>query len=153
MYAMKTALLAFTLAVVTAGSLIQAEAQSAPPAASAPAGEPKTKTKPKSETGQPAGVPFNGKIAAVNLSAQTLTLTGKSQRVVKVTPQTKILRNGQPATLADAKVGEPVGGYAKKTEQGILEASSLRLGPKPPSDKDSKPAAGNRKPKTSPPAE
>lgn len=144
---MKTTLLVLAIAILIATPLSAAESQTTPPPAAAPDGAPKAKAKPKSETAQPAGVPFNGKIAAVDLSAQTLTLSGKAQRVVKVTSQTKILREGQPATLAGAKVGEPVGGYAKKTDQGVLEAMSLRLGPKAPAEKAAKPATGAAKPK------
>ncbi|MBK9140620.1 MAG: hypothetical protein IPM17_18000 [Verrucomicrobia bacterium] len=150
---MKTILLVLAIAVLTAAPLAAAESKSTPPPAVASDGAPKAKPKSKSEAAQPAGVPFNGKIAALDLSAQTLTLSGKAQRVVKVTSQTKILRDGQPATLAGAKVGESVGGYAKKTDEGVLEAISLRLGPKAPADKAAKPATGTAKRKAGATAE
>lgn len=138
---MKSTLLILALAIATASPILAADTQPAsPPTADAPVAKPK----PKSEAGKPSSVPFSGKIAAVDHTAQTITLSGKSQRVVKVTTKTKITRDGQPASFADAKVGEPVGGSAKKTEQGQLEAISLRLGAKPATDKAKKP------PKTKP---
>jgi hypothetical protein len=76
--------------------------------------------------------PFQGKISAVDTSANTLTLAGKvKNRTITLTSETKITKNGQPATLGDATVGDVVGGRAKLTAEGHFEALSLRIGPKP----------------------
>jgi hypothetical protein len=118
-----------------------APTQVAPPA---DAPEKATTAQPKAPKAKPAGVPFNGKIAAVDRTASTLTLSGKNQRVVKVTSATRLTRgDGQPAVFADAQVGEPIGGYAKKNDLGQLEAISIRLGPKPAAAETTpKPAKG-----------
>lgn len=137
---MKTTCLILTIVVAATLPLLAADTKPAsPPGASAAA------TKPAAEAAKPKTLPFNGKIAAVDRAAQTITLSGKSQRVVKVTAQTKIVRDGKPATLADAKVGEPVGGSARKTEGGQLEAVSLRLGPKAAAEKPEKPPKAKTK--------
>lgn len=74
--------------------------------------------------------PFTGIVQKVDKTANTITLNGKDGgRVFHVTPQTKITKAGQPATLADAKVGEEAAGVFKDIE-GKRTALSLRLGPK-----------------------
>jgi hypothetical protein len=75
--------------------------------------------------------PFHGKLAAVDVAAMTFTLTGTSARTFAVTPTTKIRKNGQPATLNDAVVGDDVGGYGMKSAAGKLTALSVRFGPRP----------------------
>jgi len=79
-------------------------------------------TKPKSPH------PFHGKLAAVDQVAKTITC-GKS--VYQITSQTKIIKDGQPATLAEGVVGEPVSGYVVPAEGGKMAAKSVRFGPKP----------------------
>ncbi len=98
------------------------KAKSPPPATSAvePAAKDKT-TK----------FPFHGKLSAVDVGAKTFTLEGKTPRVFHVIEQTKIMKNGQVATLPDAKAGEDVGGYTEKAADGTLTALSVRFGPKP----------------------
>ena len=86
------------------------------------------------QQGKKAGkvAPFQGKISAVDTIGKTLTLAGKEKnRLITITSETKITKNGQPATLGDAAVGEVVGGRAKVTAEGQFEALSLRIGPKP----------------------
>ena len=73
--------------------------------------------------------PFHGKLKAVDLLAQTFTLEGKSARVFAVTPQTKITKDGAPATLQDATPGQAVTGYSEKSPEGQLTALSLSLSP------------------------
>jgi hypothetical protein len=76
--------------------------------------------------------PFRGRIAAVDRESGTITLKGKEKaRQFRITSGTRIIKDGQPATLADAKVGAEVGGQAQTTEEGQFEALSLRIGPKP----------------------
>jgi len=74
------------------------------------------------------GIPFHGKIAAVDKAAKTVTV---GERVFRVTAETRIRKHGKPATLADAVVGEEIGGSYTKGDDGKLTAKSLRFGPKP----------------------
>lgn len=78
--------------------------------------------KPKHKT-----VPFHGKISAVDTSAMTLKV---GNRTFQITSQTKILKDGNPATLSDAVVGESVRGVYEKTESGNLEAVTIHFGAK-----------------------
>lgn len=88
---------------------------------------PSTKTE-KAADRKEARPPFHGKISAVDLAARTVKV---GERTFHVTPTTKIMMSGKPATLEDAKVGEDVGGQYREGEAGRLEALSLRVGPKP----------------------
>ena len=59
-------------------------------------------------------MPFRGTIVKIDLDAMTVTLGGKEKdRTFSVTEQTKVKKNGQPAKLADVRVGESVGGLAR----------------------------------------
>lgn len=78
------------------------------------------------------GMPMRGKLTAVDTKNKTVSVAGKEKdRVFQVTSQTKIMKEGKPATLEDAKVGDEVGGYAVKAGEDKLELRSLRIGPKP----------------------
>ncbi len=90
--------------------------------------------------------PFHGKLAAVDQSAQTITV-GKTARVFHVTPTTKITDgSGNPSTLASAVVGEDVGGSYTKDAAGTLTLFSVRLGAKD----GSKPTAAASTPAATP---
>ena len=52
-------------------------------------------------------IPFNGKIAAADKQAKTITV---GERVFQVTSTTRFTKDGKPATLDDAKTGEEIGG-------------------------------------------
>ncbi|MBM3840575.1 MAG: hypothetical protein FJ398_21955 [Verrucomicrobia bacterium] len=94
--------------------------------------EPKTPATQEAKDKKPAAIPFTGKLGAVDKAAMSITLDGKTKkRTIRLTPQTRILRAGKPATLDDAVVGEEVGGQAIKNAEGQEEAVSLRVGPKP----------------------
>jgi hypothetical protein len=86
------------------------------------------------QTAAPAKVkkiPFHGKLEAVDTSAQTVTVAGKTPRVFHVTPDTKITDGAKNATtLAAAVVGEDVGGSYTKDTAGTMTLFSLRLGAK-----------------------
>ena len=73
-------------------------------------------------------IPFHGKIVALDQGAKTITLNGKSARVLHVLPETKLIDgSGSPTTFSIATVGEAVSGsYAKET-MGLF---SLRIGAK-----------------------
>jgi hypothetical protein len=72
--------------------------------------------------------PFNGKVGAVDANAKTLTV---GTLTLQVTSDTKITKDGKPATLADAVVGETVSGAYHKTADGTLNATSIHFGAKP----------------------
>src|SRR5258707_11387177 len=97
-------------------------------AADAPADAPKTEKKPR-------GVPFNGKIAAENKTAKTISLEGKEKaRAFLITSATRIHKDKKPATLDDVMVGDRVGGYARENAEGKMEVVTLNDGvpaPKP----------------------
>ena len=102
-------------AIFALPSLIQAADDKAPDA-------------PKPEKKLP-GLPFNGKISAVDKVAKTITLgeTDKA-RVFQITSETKIKKSNKPATFDDVLVGENVGGYARKHPDGKLEVVTLNTG-------------------------
>ena len=72
--------------------------------------------------------PFRGKLAEVDKVAKTIKL-GKS--TYQITSETKITKDGKPATLEDGVVGEPVTGYAKPADDGKMAATTVRFGAKP----------------------
>ncbi len=68
--------------------------------------------------------PFNGKVAAVDTDAGTVTI---GKRTFKVTSDTKVT-NG---SLATAQVGDKTGGAFKTAEDGSLVATTIWFGSKP----------------------
>ena len=82
---------------------------------------------------------LTGKVSAVDTTAATVTV-GKT--TVNITSETKITKDGKPATLADITVGEKIGGAYKKDEAGKMNAVSIRIGEKPEKEgKKTKPEA------------
>ena len=49
------------------------------------------------------------------------------ESVYQITSETKITKDGKPATLEDGVVGEPVSGYAKPTEDGKMAATTVHF--------------------------
>ena len=92
-------------------------------AADSPAGSPDQTAPAKSK--KHGAIPFHGKLTAVDKDAMTLTV---GTRTFTITPETKIAKDGKPATLADAVVGENVGGAYKKGSDGKLNAVTVHLG-------------------------
>jgi hypothetical protein len=78
-------------------------------------------------------IPFHGKLDTVDAKALTLTV---GTLIIHVNADTKITRNGQPATLADGVAGEPVGGAYLKAEDGQLNATAVHFGGKPENKPD-----------------
>ena len=74
------------------------------------------------------GLPFHGKVTALDKTAKTVTV---GKRVFHITSATRIVKNGKPATLNDGAVGDEVGGSYTKSDDGKLTAKMLRFGPKP----------------------
>lgn len=74
---------------------------------------------------------FVGTITAVDATAMTLTLKARAGEVtVKVTSDTKITKDREPAVFADAKDGLRVSGAGKKQEDGSWIATTLRISTK-----------------------
>ena len=103
-----------------------AETSDSPPAAT-----PKPETKVKR-------IPFRGKISAVDKVAMTFTLEGKEKvRTFRVTPDTRLKKDGQDAVFGDLKVGESVGGQYRVGATGAQEVVTMNLGAKPEKEKAS----------------
>jgi Domain of unknown function (DUF5666) len=73
------------------------------------------------------GAPFHGKVTAVDTTAMTVTVGTKT---FDVTSDTKITKDGQPATLTDVTVGEVVAISYKKGDAGKLNATTIHIGAK-----------------------
>ncbi len=130
----KITILGLLAAFVTLPALSRAEDT----AANAPAASDQTApAKPKTHN-----LPFKGKLGAVDMSAQTLTV---GKLVLQVTADTKITKDGQPATLADGTVGEPASGAYQKTADGKLNATTIHFGAKAEKKKkENSDAAGDK---------
>lgn len=74
---------------------------------------------------KPAIMPFQGKLKSVDHSAKTISV---GERVFQITSETKVSKDGKPAVLADAVVGEKVAGAYRKTEDGKLDATTVKFG-------------------------
>ena len=93
--------------------------------------------KPNKEAAAEAGkanraIPFRGKLASKTDSSITI-----GARTFEVTAETKIMKAGKSATLADAVVGEDVGG-SYQDQDGKLVAKMVRFGPKPEAEPKAK---------------
>lgn len=101
------------LAVAVAGTPIALHAQDAP------------------SNNQPAAkarnVPFHGKLKAVDNTAKTITI---GTHTIQITSETRINKDGKPATLGDGVVGENVSGLFKRSADGKFEALSINFGAK-----------------------
>jgi hypothetical protein len=86
-----------------------------------------TVDKKESATKKKTAHPFHGKLAAVDKVAKTIKV---GESIYQVTSETKITKEGKPATLEDGVVGEPVSGYVKPTEDGKMAATTMRFGAK-----------------------
>jgi uncharacterized low-complexity protein len=116
-----TALSLLAAALVAMPALSRAEDTNANPAASANQNAP---AKPKKHE----GLVFRGKVSAIDTNAMTLKV---ETRTFVITADTKIAKDGKPATLADGKVGEPVSGAYTKADDGKLTATTVHFGAKP----------------------
>lgn len=129
---MKNLIQQFVITLAFALALTAAQAQGDLPAAGAETPVSSGKDT-KATARKPAGVPFSGKLGSVNPTDMTLTIAGKEKsRVIHLTAETRFSKAGQPASITDGVVGEPVGGYAKKTDDGRYVAVSVRYGAKVP---------------------
>jgi hypothetical protein len=112
-----TILSLFAAALVAMPALSRAEVTNAP--ASGQTAQPKHKKN---------NPPFHGILKAVDTGAKTLTV---GTLTLQITSDTKITKDGQPATLSDGVVGEPVSGAYTKTDDGKPNALIVHFGAKP----------------------
>jgi len=76
---------------------------------------------------------FMGKLSAVDSTAKTITVENKTMpsRTFEITSDTKIMKDGKPATLSDAVVGDPVAGSFATGDDGKMVAKMVRFGAPP----------------------
>jgi hypothetical protein len=72
-------------------------------------------------------IPFHGMIAEVDHNAKTFSIAGKTTRVLRVTSNTVITKNGESATMNDIMANEKVSGSYWKAADGTMEAKTLKL--------------------------
>jgi hypothetical protein len=133
---MKKHLLKLSILALCAGAVLAAPAWSVAQDTATGATAAKT-TAPKRHR---QILPFHGKLDAVDTNAMTFTV---GKRTFQVTSETKILKDGQPAVLADGVVGERVSGSYRKTADGKLEAVRVHFGIKPGGKKPTAASKGN----------
>ena len=98
-------------------------------------------------------LPFHGTISAVDQSAKTFTIAGKeTSRVFKVTDKTTVTKDGNPATMSDIAEKDEVRGSYWKTEDGSLEAKTVKLGAKTEKEKTKKKSKKDKEAEASPSA-
>ena len=119
---LKISLFAAAIVAAPAMSYAQDAATNAPAAAA----DQTAPAKPKKQ-----GLVFRGTVSAIDTNAMTLTVKA---RTFAITSDTKITKDGQPATLGDGVVGEPVAGAYKKGEDGKLNAVTVHFGAKKKKD-------------------
>ncbi|HUD45233.1 MAG TPA: hypothetical protein VMR33_00300 [Candidatus Baltobacteraceae bacterium] len=94
---------------------------------------------------------YFGTITAVDPAAMTLTLKSRGGDVtVKITSDTKITKDREPAVFADAKEGLRASGAGKKQDDGSWIATSLRISTRAPRTPPPTPAP-TTPPATTPP--
>lgn len=77
--------------------------------------------------------PFHGTLDAIDSSGTSLTLEGKKKpRVIAITADTRIFRDGAKAKLKDGVAGERVTGTVRRNASGQEEAITIRFGQKAP---------------------
>ena len=115
----------------------------------------KAKPEKKQTAPTPSALPFHGKISAVDNTAKTITLEGKEKnRTLQITSETKMTKDGKPATFSAAVAGEQIRGRYRKTPEDKLEAISVQFGAKPETTPKKKNADKKEKKKTEkPPAQ
>ncbi|HEV8540759.1 MAG TPA: hypothetical protein VGR78_00065 [Verrucomicrobiae bacterium] len=123
----------FFAIALQAADVTKGEFKAAAPPTDTPAA--KTRAKPHSEE---KSYPFSGVIASAE--SGSIVLKGKTKnRVILLTSETRIERNGTATTFADAKTGEKVSGTVRKNAAGKEEAVKVYLGGRSNSGKASAP--------------
>jgi hypothetical protein len=112
------------LAVAVSGMPVALHAQDTnAPATTAPA-----TNSPPAAPKKSRALPFHGKVEAIDTTAKTISV---GKLTIQITSQTRIMKNGNPATLEDGTVGDIVSGNYKKDAEGKLNALIVRFGVKP----------------------
>lgn len=107
-------------AQVTTTTTLAVEAD-APKAASSAARKPSGST-----------YPFRGTVEAINPGARTITLEGKkSERVLHVTPESTLEKDGKPAKLEEVAPGDYAKGLLTRPDGSREIVVKATLGPKP----------------------
>jgi hypothetical protein len=77
-----------------------------------------------------SGSRFFGKVSAIDTTAKTITVENKTmpKRTFEISSETKIMKDGKPATLSDGVVGEDVGGTFATGADGKMTAKTVRFG-------------------------
>jgi Cu/Ag efflux protein CusF len=76
----------------------------------------------------PKRYPYHANVAAIDVSAKKITLDGKKkQRVLYITPATRVLKDKKPVALETIKVGEYITGSLVDTD-GRLEPTTVNVG-------------------------
>jgi hypothetical protein len=102
---------------------------------------PATNTAPATPRPPRIATRYGGIIASIDSTNMILTLKLRNNETkVKVTSNTKITKDRQPATFSDAVEGLRVSGSGKKGDDGVWTATTLNIST-PPTPK-SPPAAG-----------
>jgi hypothetical protein len=87
-----------------------------------------TNTAPRAAKPRPKA--YLGTIASVDADAKIIvvTLSSGAMQTNHIAAKTRIRKDGQPATLADAAAGQKVRGSAHKNEAGEWEANTVVIG-------------------------
>lgn len=127
------AALGLTLSATALAEDTNAPAAPAAGATNAPAA-PKAKKKNGTPTGQGA-YPFHGVVASVDAKAVSFTLQSKDKpRVITVGSESRLEKDGKPATLGDVTAGDYVKGRLEK-KGGVEVLVKGTFGPQPPKKK------------------
>ena len=87
-------------------------------------------TSPQPAAKATRSVPFRGKIAALDTSGSSFTLSGPKKRVFHIAADSKIEKDGKPARLADLAIGDEARGLYQKDDDGQMNIVKASFGPK-----------------------
>ena len=76
----------------------------------------------------PRSTPLRGKIDSIDKQAKTFKI---NERIFQITSETKIEKEGKPATFEDATVGQNVTGSYRESTDKKLNVVLLRIGGRP----------------------
>lgn len=112
---------------VTASAAAKSAASASPKAAASPGASASASAAP-TKTARP--IPFHGVVSAVDQTAKTFTIAGKTKsRVFKVSDKTEITKGGSAASMSDIAENVEVSGSYWKDAEGSLEAKTVKIGP------------------------
>ena len=75
--------------------------------------------------------PFYGKVKTYDKAAASVILQGPKAQTFAIITETKINKDGKPATVDALVAGETIGGRAREGADGRWEALTLNVGKKP----------------------